>query len=477
MKGDFSRNTFNAKYHFSRVLMQQGRVQLDADWNEQASILLHYLQTLAADLIGPYGGPTNGAGFAVSVAADRKDLLIGRGHYYVDGLLCENDTDCKFSAQPDYPLTDDEKKALNFSGNGLIYLDVWERHITYLEDDHIREVALGGPDTATRAKVVWQVKALSDDAAKTQLNAQINRLKQLLGRLEQDLKEADPQTLPEIQARYDAVKQRLEALSAQGNTPASCDVVANWSAVSDGRLRARVKPENVNPDPCILSPDAKYRGAENQLYRVEIHDVTHDTNGLLTQFTFKWSRDNGSVVTRIVENRGPDLVVRNSRGFAANQWVELTDDQQELRGQHGPLVKITKVEGDTLTIDLSETSVSSSVTTVRRWDQTANANNQLSGGAVVGKPNTWLDLEDGVQVQFESDVDYRTGDYWLIPARTIGTIEWPNTVDDQGNPVYIALPPHGVYHHYAPLATLQNGSPISCRCLFDLNLNCNEGKG
>ena len=37
--------------------MQQGRVQLDADWNEQADILLHYLRTLAADLIGPFGGP------------------------------------------------------------------------------------------------------------------------------------------------------------------------------------------------------------------------------------------------------------------------------------------------------------------------------------------------------------------------------------------------------------------------------------
>ena len=38
MKGDFSRITFDPKKHYSRVLMQQGRVQLDADWNEQAAI-------------------------------------------------------------------------------------------------------------------------------------------------------------------------------------------------------------------------------------------------------------------------------------------------------------------------------------------------------------------------------------------------------------------------------------------------------
>jgi len=60
MKGDFTRYTFDRTRHFSRVLMQQGRVQLDADWNEQAAILLHYLRALAADMIGPFGGPGPG---------------------------------------------------------------------------------------------------------------------------------------------------------------------------------------------------------------------------------------------------------------------------------------------------------------------------------------------------------------------------------------------------------------------------------
>ena len=57
MKGDFTRNTFDPAKHFSRVLMQQGRVTLDADQNEQAAIQLHYLRTLARDLIGPYAAP------------------------------------------------------------------------------------------------------------------------------------------------------------------------------------------------------------------------------------------------------------------------------------------------------------------------------------------------------------------------------------------------------------------------------------
>ncbi len=49
----------------------------------------------------------------------------------------------------------------------LVYLDVWERHITALEDDYIREKALGGPDTATRTQVVWQVKI--DDGKEARL--------------------------------------------------------------------------------------------------------------------------------------------------------------------------------------------------------------------------------------------------------------------------------------------------------------------
>jgi hypothetical protein len=46
--------------------MQRGLVQLDADWNEQAAILLHYLERLAADLIGPFGGPEDAWGFAIA---------------------------------------------------------------------------------------------------------------------------------------------------------------------------------------------------------------------------------------------------------------------------------------------------------------------------------------------------------------------------------------------------------------------------
>ncbi len=56
------------------------------------------------------------------------------------------------------------------------------------------------------------------------------------------------------------------------------------------------------------------------------------------------------------------------------------------------------------------------------------------------KDNKRITLADGIQIQFQpsaSDNLYRTGDYWLIPARVAtGDVEWPG---DVGKPE--ALPP------------------------------------
>src|SRR5512143_3141437 len=91
MKGDFSRDTFDPKNHYSRVLMQQGRVQTDADWNEQGAQVEYRLETEATDVIGACGAPIHQAGFAIT--SDGKTLFISEGRMYVDGILAENETD------------------------------------------------------------------------------------------------------------------------------------------------------------------------------------------------------------------------------------------------------------------------------------------------------------------------------------------------------------------------------------------------
>ena len=70
MKGDFSRDSFDASRHVYRVLMQQGRVQLDADWNEQAAVVLHRLETIVRDAFGPCAGPDDDCGFTIYSLGD-----------------------------------------------------------------------------------------------------------------------------------------------------------------------------------------------------------------------------------------------------------------------------------------------------------------------------------------------------------------------------------------------------------------------
>ena len=85
--------------------------------------------------------------------------------------------------------------------------------------------------------------------------------------------------------------------------------------------------------------------------------------------------------------------------------------------------------------------------------------------ALVLEEDNWLLIEDGIQVYFESAIHgaphiYRTGDYWLIPARTgTGDIEWPGSANDLES-----IFPHGVHHCYAPLAIVgEESQTLDCR--------------
>src|SRR3954454_22865876 len=92
MHADLSRVTFRPQRHYTAVVAQQGRVQLDADANEQTAIQLHQARTLAADLIGRYGGPRDAAGFRIEYVGGKHEidtLYIHGGRYYVNGILCD----------------------------------------------------------------------------------------------------------------------------------------------------------------------------------------------------------------------------------------------------------------------------------------------------------------------------------------------------------------------------------------------------
>lgn len=422
MKGDFTRVTFDGSRRYTGVLLQQGRVQLDADANEGTDIVKHLDRTARTDEVGRQGAPWSRDpeaprdDFAVGVSA--TDITVGQGRYYVEGLLCENDAEISLTAQADLPLY-----ALpTAEGVYAVYLDVWERHVTADDDPDLREVALGGPDTATRTKLVWQARLV-----------------------------------------------RLEASPAAALNRVSAEAHATWRRLllgSTAKLKVQLSTSGGDTDPCTVPAASGFRGLENQLYRVEIHEGTLAVvDGVLTTSadrpTYLWSRDNGAVVTRwtdigepgelIVESTGPDAV----RGFQAGQWVELSDIDHELRRDPGMVLPLLDIEEDTLVFDSATYPVALASfpnrAKIRRWDSPDGPDEA---------PLVWVDLENGIQIAFERGDDdgasvlLQTGDYWLIPARTAeGTIDWPTEADGI---TPAAIPPMGPRHHRSLLALVRN---------------------
>lgn len=434
MAGDFSRNTFDAKKHYSGVLMQQGRVQLDADWNEQLAIQHYRAHTETKDLVGACGVPKKGNSFKITASADDSNINIAPGHIYVGGLLCQLDNAANYVSQPYYPHPDSSHFAnppaippqsptgspppppvKKFKdGNYIVYVDAWQREVNYLDDPHIQEVALGEADTAVRLQNVWQVKLLPVANAAPACNA----------------------NFPEWN---------------------------NLVSAPSGMLNVQSKKTEDTQNPCVLPPQAGYQRLENQLYRVEVQ-----RGGARANATFKWSRDNASVETAVTGVLGnvatvADLGKDDALGFEVGQWVELVDEESALTNTPGPLLKIDDIDRATREITFTVLSIPGTTgkRKLRRWDQNGTADG-------LPMPAAWSNLEDGVQVMFSEGM-YRSGDYWLIPARTAtGEVEWPPYQIPNPNP--IAQPPLGIRHSYCKLALMQvQGGEITvqdCRPLF-----------
>ena len=182
MGGDYSRQRFSPFDDFSSVLMQQGRVQLDSDWNELAAILDRRFRAGTLDILGRAVVPAQTED-AFLIAFAGTQLTIGPGRIYVDGILAENhgkrpdaptpqdgtDFDpvlaelSKGDALPynEQPHCGDAASIPQFPAGGphLVYLDVWQREVTHLEEPGIVENAVG-VDTTTRVQTVWQVRVL-----------------------------------------------------------------------------------------------------------------------------------------------------------------------------------------------------------------------------------------------------------------------------------------------------------------------------
>jgi Family of unknown function (DUF6519) len=445
MKGDFSRLRFSPSKNYVAVLQQQGRVALDADANEQCAIDDYLRDTETRDFVGPWGGPRRGWGFKIGVQDTR--ITISKGRYYVEGKLVQNDDLLNYSAQPFLmnPSPTDEKLLSDLRQGATkviqVYLEVWRRLVTALDDPCLLEPALGQADTTVRLQTVWRVVAEAmDPNAKSSASA---------------TSAVDNSEVRRTQC-IDACCSDMTHLTLPGTT---------------GEMMV---PPIASSDDCSCQPTpaAGYRGVENQLYRVEIHETGDETSA-----TFKWSRENGSIVVGVTATSGTVVSVDRfppdaNLGFASGEWVELTDDTYEFGqdpNQPGLLYQIDSVTQDQLYVTLKQAVPGGAVdptknARMRRWDQFGSSAGSNGVSISVGSP---VPLENGIEVQFTPG-QHVSGDYWLIPARTArGEVEWPPCGSD-GNPFQ---PPHRIEIYRAPLACIQwddkNGTVVhDCRSKF-----------
>jgi hypothetical protein len=516
LKGDLSRHTFERLKHYAGVLHQQGRVWLDSDWNDEVLLQLNLLRQETFDIIGRCGAPAPGTAFTISppqpgAPLDAFQIAGGpgpEGRYYVDGILCQLDKSVTYLTQPEFP----NPPRLTFPPVGdltaLVYIEVWQRLITYLEDEEIREVALGGPDTATRVKTIAQVK--------------VAPLPAILGR-----------------------DGQITCAEALATLP-----------VSGGTLTTLQPTDSLPPDPCRLPDPASYTGRENHLYRVEIHDagdvsgsnqgfvfnikLASDANagavnlalasaltkseidalqrsrfvtittddgqleraqfsdiansnktiilarGLSNSFTtarnatvsggvarFKWSRDNASFAVRVtavsadrktltLASLGRDQVTT----LRAGDLIEIVDDASELGPARGHLTNLTADPNpDTFTVTLADSlppgfgaalgGATSPPTSVVSPPAPGGGGHlilrrwdgQGIAQAVFNETTTpQMNLGDGVHINFGGS-NLQSGDYWQFAARSIdGSIEFLNNA-----------PPMGITRHRCALAIVRWG--------------------
>ncbi|MGB3300222.1 MAG: DUF6519 domain-containing protein [Phormidesmis sp.] len=451
MKGDFTRSTFRSSKHYSSVRMQQGRLQIDADWNEQADINAYLREAQALDMLVSEpasqaaealilrGSSENRATMAAAPRTrpegenadvfenfrldpnpearenEKKqgaDIAIAPGHIYVDGVLCELTTPLSYLNQPDYPNA--AAADLKEEGPYLAYLDVWQRHVTALDDPEIRERALTSvPDTATRVKTMWQIKLMP---------------------LSQDSKQGI--SLDEAIATLKDPKKGQLTITRSEQRNAAAD-----SAQSMG----------------------------NSLYRVEIHN-----SGPRGTATFKWSKNNGIVVARIleianntmtIENLAPDEVNR----FSSGDWVEVIDTAHELRGEPGLLLRLTerttnsKLVFDPATLSAAKDNPvaiedfnpanSQNTFKVRRWEEIALSTDDAKLPMTLADSGFKISFPVAKTLESQSSEKsvrfYNTGDYWIIPVRS-GEPDLPQLQSSTS----ANLSPQGIRHSKAPLALL-----------------------
>ncbi len=419
MKTQISRDIFKAHKRYSGVYQQMGRMLTDSDWNELVEIARHRVNEALLDVIGS-GTPRDRGVLKVLENPDGSvSYGVKWGYLYADGIIAQLRPD------PDAPLPDPHDDAFEYerqadfpfppslpSGDHILYVDVWERAVTHLEDDQLRDPGLRGADTCTRSQTMAQVKWCPTAI--------------------------DPE-------------------NPLQNPPKGTI-----------RLTAQLRGAGTEPDPC--DPCAQeldlHEKVGNYLFRVEVHRVHYDGDGLPVDLVIKWSSENGAEQYPI-GLEPPGFISSNFAYEFFSGKPEKFASEKHLGRHHAPA--FVAVHG-ALTEEYPS-SAPSGFSLVRRWDgfgrfEKSGGHWRLVGGLDRGRDLTTGSagdahghVEEGPRVTINLDAvilevnlgDHAAlaGDFWQVPVREATNVQGDVLLEDSEAA--------GIKHHYFTLGSVVDG--------------------
>jgi hypothetical protein len=489
MPSDRTRNLDPARYGYTGVVAQQGRVILDRDFNAQQGLTADRIAGDAVDFVGPSGTPDDGFKISLPTHATpvpqfwrppvpppatsppetiggANDFLIAPGTMYVGGERVtfpaeQNGAVVTYSYfdQPDW-LVPDQPEARPSSE--LVYLEVTEQEVSAAEDPDLLEVALGGPDTTQRLKLLRRVRRMPVQAS-------------------------------DCASAWTAA---VAAWEAQGwkFDPATMRLLPQVSL-----LAGFTEPVSAS-DPCDPVATGGYLGSENQLIRARINNTPSGTQLL-------WGYDNASFLYRVA-SVSPDFTTLTLTADPPDafhfpqvgQWVEVLRtaavlaqelDETDPTGQTKILRVVAEADGYLRQLGqpygpVAGGTVNSIVLT-----------EPLPIGTTSGPPPLFLRVWQtsvspaaGVYTLQQTTTDTATGVSGVTSTGVTATVSWPaNTKPADGAFWQIAVrpaTPQGVYPEdlltaaqapdgprrwVCPLAVINWSAgaepPVDCRNVFD----------
>ncbi|MGZ4649422.1 MAG: DUF6519 domain-containing protein, partial [Kineosporiaceae bacterium] len=447
MASDRARVSYDPGRKWRGVIAQQGRVTVEADWNEAATIGEERDRLVTLDVVGPVGTPDGGYTVTAVPAAGGPpgstpgDLTIRQGTLYLGGERLDLDTPVTYSTQPEWldHSTDPlwvapaaPASAGTSPSHELVYLLASEQEVSAIEDPALADVALGGPDTMQRRRI-----------------------------LQHFVRQPSPSGT--CDGSWSALESSL-ALHGLQFDPAS------MTAGPATRLQVSFPDIPAAPSLCQPAATGGYLGAENQMIRVMVTSV--DDSGVPA---IVWGFDDASFLYRVqAATPGTGSItltlasapVDSFHHPALGQAVELLRDAVNLTASDyiaSPAGFVSAVTGayDPAQMKLVISGqppgdyLSAAATPqlyLRVWQATA--------AAPAGQP---IPLGDtGVAITLTSAGSFHAGDFWRFALRPIRpAIVYPAR--------YLAAPqpPDGPRTWACPLAVLtwDNGSATASSCV------------